>query len=128
MWRGSLRIAGSDFFRRYLVNNISILETVDRDVVGRFQKAMSEAEGGSPDRLLGQLVDLLIAKQSFASEFETQYQFHVTDPVWRGLRDCAATRLADDARYRLVIACWCARDKVPSRIADISSPGGRGRP
>jgi hypothetical protein len=127
IWRGSVRLAGSNFFRQYLVNNIDVLQTIDPELVAQFQARAASA--GDRELQLPQLVDLLVAKPSFSAGFESQYLFHATEPVWRGLRQSAAVALGGMMHYLgLVLKDLIDADLIPaSQLADLSvALGGRG--
>lgn len=129
VWRGSIRLAGTDFFRQYLVNNIGILEAVDADSVRQFQSELADASKADREKALQQLVDLLIAKPSFADAFENQYQFHASELEWRGLRQCATVALGGMMHYLGLVLSELVHDGlVPeNRINEISvALGGRG--
>lgn len=93
IWRGSVKLAGTNFFRRYLVNNFEMLDAIDHEaILGVTDK---QGAGSSLDPLARkrQLVDLLVARPDFSSTFALQQARNARDERWIGLRQCGAVAL-----------------------------------
>ncbi len=132
VWRGSVRVAGSHFFRRYLVNNPGVLKVVDPKAWRQLSAAAAaDAQSGLQGTTHGeQLVDLIVARPNFAQDFADAYPLHHSDEAWAGLRHCATTALGGILHYvglvlRLLVVSEVLReDDLDDEIT--VALGGRG--
>lgn len=101
VWRGSIRLAGSHFFRNYLVHNPEVLKVIEPNAARQLEAAAAaDAKAGlHQNSHAEQLVDLIIASPSFAGAFAAAYPIHESDPAWAGLRHTATTALAGMLHY-----------------------------
>lgn len=101
VWRGSIRLAGSHFFRNYLVKNPEVLKIIEPSAVQQLEEAAAaDAKMGLHENSLAeQVVDLIIAKPGFAEAFARAYPVYESSPAWAGLRHCAMTAVAGMLHY-----------------------------
>jgi hypothetical protein len=99
IWQGSVRVAGSHFFRDYLVNNPKLVTDIDPSQMKEIDQVSSERSLASAESRRSQLVNLFVARATFHREFERAYLNHANDPVWVGLRQCAETALGGMMHY-----------------------------
>ncbi|HYW17119.1 MAG TPA: hypothetical protein VE891_13335 [Allosphingosinicella sp.] len=128
IWQGSVRVAGSHFFRDYLVNNPKLVTDIDPNQMKEIEQASSERSLTTAESRRSQLVNLFVARATFHREFERAYLNHANDPVWVGLRQCAETALGGMMHY-LGLVLHLLQDEHP-RLRDMRSIdilfGGRG--
>lgn len=131
VWRGSVQIAGSNFFRRYLVRNLDVLQAIEPAALKQLEERDEQAGAQlDPAMRREQLVDLIIAKPSFAHDFEQQYPLHRSEEAWAGLRHCATTALGGMMHYvglvlRLLVDAGTLREEDIGPEITIAL-GGRG--
>ena len=95
IWRSSFRIAGGDFFTRFLAQNIAIFDQFHdeglsmRDVLSKF--------GG--DQSLKHFVELYISQPSFNPAFNRSYAMFSDEPEGIGLMNSATVALAGLCYY-----------------------------
>ncbi|HEY8572737.1 hypothetical protein [Phenylobacterium sp.] len=87
-WRNSFRLAGGDFFTRYLANNIKVLEKIDFSDVAT---SLSDKGAASlnPDARLN-FVELFVNAPSFGRNFEANFPTFSMEREGAGLRQCAS--------------------------------------
>ena len=87
-WRNSFRLAGGDFFTRYLANNIGILDKIDFGEVANGLDDPTKGALNAEARL--NYVELVVNAPSFSRNFETNFPTFSQEPAGAGLRQCAS--------------------------------------
>ncbi len=98
VWRGSVKLAGTDFFRRFLVNNFDLLEAFDAKAVRSLVDSKSAGGLNSLDRKR-QLADLIVARRGFSEDFARLFAANAQNRLWEGLRQCSIVTLGGMIYY-----------------------------
>lgn len=93
-WRGSYRVAGGDFFTRFLANNIDILSKINFDEAAEFVKGSTRGEVDA-----ARFVELFVSDSRFADNFNRSYPGFAQGAEGQALRLCASVALAGLLHY-----------------------------
>lgn len=123
-WRNSFRLAGGDFFTRYLMNNRQIL-----DAIG-FQGVTAAVQTDNV-KITGDFAELFISAPQFNENFVSGLPALAVEPWGAGLRHCATAALGGLAHYAGVVLRRLIKDGVIARSdLDLNTItvafGGRG--
>lgn len=101
VWRSSFRIAGGDFFTRFMANNPEVFEYLRgadpslKSGLDRLGQARDEGVKSNPgENPIAQLVELYISQAEFNGLFEASYPAFCDEPIGIGLTNSAVVALA----------------------------------
>ena len=126
VWRSSFRIAGGDFFTRFMANNPEIfdfLRGADPSLkagLDHLLQARAEGVQNNPDENpIAQLVELYISQSEFNGLFEKSFPSFCDEAVGIGLTNSALVALAGIFHYTgLVVRNLIEQDQLPPNVAD----------
>lgn len=91
-WRSSFRMAGGQFFTRYLANNPAILSKID---FGQVASSMGQPNSDNA----AHFTELFINAPEFSGNFERAFPSFSMEPEGAGLRHCATVALGGIMYY-----------------------------
>jgi hypothetical protein len=124
-WRNSFKIAGGDFFTRYLANNFNILRRIDFNEVASFV----ESGAGDDPVAVANFVELFVNAPNFTKNFQKSYPAFEAEDEGMGLRQCASVALGGILHYvGLVVGRLLAEKRFkPQALESLTIAfGGRG--
>jgi hypothetical protein len=124
-WKNSFKLAGGDFFTRYLSHNFNILRRIDFNEVASFV----ESDAGKNPEGAASFVELFVNAPTFTESFQRSYPAFEAEAEGMGLRQCASTALGGLLYYMGLVIGQFIRDGhlEPSDLAGLTIAfGGRG--
>ena len=128
VWRGSFKLAGGDFFTRFLSNNTKIFEQFKDDVAGdtsEFERVLKEFGGNESTR---HFVELYISQDGFNESFGESYPMFSEEAEGLGLRNAALVMIAGYFYYSgLVVRSLIERRQLRANSMDEFTVAFAGR-
>jgi hypothetical protein len=122
-WRSSFKLAGGDFFTRFLANNFNILRRIDFNQVASFV----ESDAGKNPKAAANFVELFVNAPNFTQNFERNYPAFEAEAEGRALRQCASVALGGLLYYMGLVLRQFAADGHLTDLSNLTITfGGRG--